>query len=278
MTLQQIWNAFQNAHSHSISPFLPQPNRFDNPFLVNYVVYHHYRSLGWVIKGGIKFCVDYLLYKRGPVFHHAESVSTISHSTANTKQVLNWLIRPDFQSSFVLYMKTLRIKNHHRFICRTRAHSSGRGSVLSIVSTLKYKKWFCFPLPHPKAHINTLFDIKDTHPRICDDTCSISSLARCIIIPRLLGALLGTRSCIETVHTCSNARLIGPRIYIDKSSYNITRLQLQISGHIIVEWQHTFWQTGKSGLLDSGCFGGPPLLFSGKPMIPTILRLSHLPP
>ncbi|KIJ20828.1 hypothetical protein PAXINDRAFT_66761 [Paxillus involutus ATCC 200175] len=45
---------------------------FDNPFLVNYVVYHHYRSLGWVVKSGIKFCVDYLLYKRGPIFAHAE--------------------------------------------------------------------------------------------------------------------------------------------------------------------------------------------------------------
>jgi len=47
-------------------------DRFDNPFLVNYVVYHRYRSLGWTVKGGIKFCVDLLLYKRGPVFHHAE--------------------------------------------------------------------------------------------------------------------------------------------------------------------------------------------------------------
>jgi len=46
--------------------------RPDNPFFVNYVAYHHYRSLGWVVGGGIKFCVDYLLYKRGPVFHHAE--------------------------------------------------------------------------------------------------------------------------------------------------------------------------------------------------------------
>ncbi|KAF3920973.1 hypothetical protein ABW20_dc0101732 [Dactylellina cionopaga] len=44
----------------------------DNPFLINYVVYHHFRSLGWVVKSGVKFSVDYLLYKRGPVFSHAE--------------------------------------------------------------------------------------------------------------------------------------------------------------------------------------------------------------
>ncbi|KAH9852043.1 hypothetical protein C2E23DRAFT_731443 [Lenzites betulinus] len=71
LTLQQIWRAFQDVHC--IPPSLPiYANRFDNPFLVNYAAYHYYRALGWVVKGGIKFCVDYLLYKRGPVFHHAE--------------------------------------------------------------------------------------------------------------------------------------------------------------------------------------------------------------
>lgn len=41
-------------------------------FLTNYTVYHHYRSLGWTIRSGIKFGVDYLLYYRGPAFSHAE--------------------------------------------------------------------------------------------------------------------------------------------------------------------------------------------------------------
>lgn len=73
MTLQQIWTTFQNTHLYLPSTVSsPLPDRFDNPFLINYIVYHYYRSLGWVIKGGIKFCVDFLLYKRGPVFHHAE--------------------------------------------------------------------------------------------------------------------------------------------------------------------------------------------------------------
>ncbi|KAI0005772.1 hypothetical protein F4779DRAFT_597437 [Xylariaceae sp. FL0662B] len=44
----------------------------DDPFLVHYVVYHHFRSLGWVVRPGIKFGVDWLLYNRGPVFAHAE--------------------------------------------------------------------------------------------------------------------------------------------------------------------------------------------------------------
>ncbi|KAK7687950.1 hypothetical protein QCA50_009169 [Cerrena zonata] len=72
MTLQTIWSSFQRIHLTIPSEDGNLLKRFDNPFLVHYAVYHHFRSLGWVVKGGIKFCVDYLLYKRGPVFHHAE--------------------------------------------------------------------------------------------------------------------------------------------------------------------------------------------------------------
>lgn len=57
------------------SYFPPAPMsalRPDDPFLVNYVAFHHFRSLGWVIRPGNKFAVDYLLYKGGPVFSHAE--------------------------------------------------------------------------------------------------------------------------------------------------------------------------------------------------------------
>jgi tRNA-splicing endonuclease subunit Sen2 len=45
--------------------------RPDDPFLVSYVAYHHFRSLGWVVKPGIKFAADWLLYRRGPVFSHS---------------------------------------------------------------------------------------------------------------------------------------------------------------------------------------------------------------
>ncbi|KAJ5099571.1 putative tRNA-splicing endonuclease subunit sen2 [Penicillium argentinense] len=44
----------------------------DDPFMLSYVVYHHFRSLGWVVRSGVKFGTDYLLYNRGPVFSHAE--------------------------------------------------------------------------------------------------------------------------------------------------------------------------------------------------------------
>ena len=44
----------------------------DDPFLIHYAVYHHFRSMGWVPRHGIKFSVDWMLYQRGPVFDHAE--------------------------------------------------------------------------------------------------------------------------------------------------------------------------------------------------------------
>jgi tRNA-splicing endonuclease subunit Sen2 len=54
----------------------------DDPFMLSYAVYHHYRSLGWVVRSGVKFSTDYLLYNRGPAFSHAEFAVIIipSHS------------------------------------------------------------------------------------------------------------------------------------------------------------------------------------------------------
>ncbi|OIW22484.1 hypothetical protein CONLIGDRAFT_587369 [Coniochaeta ligniaria NRRL 30616] len=57
--------------SHSYFPPRQELQPSD-PFLVHYAVYHHFRSLGWVPRHGIKFGVDWMLYTRGPVFDHAE--------------------------------------------------------------------------------------------------------------------------------------------------------------------------------------------------------------
>lgn len=59
----------QNSYFPPLAPSDLQP---DDPFLLSYIAYHHFRSLGWVVRAGIKFAVDWLLYLRGPVFSHAE--------------------------------------------------------------------------------------------------------------------------------------------------------------------------------------------------------------
>lgn len=63
---------FQRGREYSYYP--PQRTNLgpDDPFLINYAVYHHFRSLGWVTRPGIKFGCDWLLYHRGPAFSHAE--------------------------------------------------------------------------------------------------------------------------------------------------------------------------------------------------------------
>lgn len=43
-------------------------------FIQKYVVYHYYRSKGWVVKPGLKYGGDFLLYKEGPPFYHASYI------------------------------------------------------------------------------------------------------------------------------------------------------------------------------------------------------------
>lgn len=70
ITNQDLFSLFRKS---SYFPPLANPSLSpDDPFMINYVVFHHFRSLGWVVRSGIKFSVDYLLYVRGPVFTHAE--------------------------------------------------------------------------------------------------------------------------------------------------------------------------------------------------------------
>ncbi|XP_076031291.1 tRNA-splicing endonuclease subunit Sen2-like isoform X2 [Oratosquilla oratoria] len=57
MNIDQMWTTFCN--DSDVFPF-------------HYVVYHRYRSEGWIVKPGVKFGVDWLLYPVGPPFYHAQ--------------------------------------------------------------------------------------------------------------------------------------------------------------------------------------------------------------
>ena len=84
LTIQQAYTLFLQP-SLSLASSIPTapsiPIRPDNPFLISYLIYHHYRSLGWVVRSGVKFCTDWVLYKgadgktgrgAGPPGGHAE--------------------------------------------------------------------------------------------------------------------------------------------------------------------------------------------------------------
>ncbi|KAF7395612.1 hypothetical protein HZH68_009662 [Vespula germanica] len=49
----------------------------DTNFVQKYVVYHYFRSKGWVVKPGLKYGGDFLLYKEGPPFYHASYIVII---------------------------------------------------------------------------------------------------------------------------------------------------------------------------------------------------------
>ncbi|XP_063972713.1 tRNA-splicing endonuclease subunit Sen2 [Diachasmimorpha longicaudata] len=49
-------------------------NQQDEDFFSKYVVYHYFRSKGWVVKPGLKCSGDFVLYKKGPHFYHASYV------------------------------------------------------------------------------------------------------------------------------------------------------------------------------------------------------------
>ncbi|KAF2143770.1 uncharacterized protein K452DRAFT_161974 [Aplosporella prunicola CBS 121167] len=67
------------CRTHSYFPPLnpTAPLRPDDPFLLKYAAYQHFRSRGWVARDGVKFAVDLMLYNRGPVFSHAEFAAVV---------------------------------------------------------------------------------------------------------------------------------------------------------------------------------------------------------
>lgn len=74
-----LFNLFRSS-----AKFETSPAGMDDQFILNYVVYHHFRSLGWVVRPGVKFSCDYLLYNRGPVFSHAEFAILIMPSYSHS--------------------------------------------------------------------------------------------------------------------------------------------------------------------------------------------------
>ncbi|KAI8454422.1 hypothetical protein BY996DRAFT_2233159 [Phakopsora pachyrhizi] len=76
LSILEMWELFCRSSvraSRDASSMKDERIRSDNPFIISYVAYHHFRSLGWVVRSGVKFCSDWVLYgSKGPVGGHAE--------------------------------------------------------------------------------------------------------------------------------------------------------------------------------------------------------------
>ncbi|KAF9353077.1 tRNA splicing endonuclease subunit sen2 [Mortierella sp. AD094] len=79
MSIQSCWLRFAEVSALQQPKFvshLTPSSAFEisasNPFIVRYVVYHYYRSQGWIVKDGLKYGTDFLLYQKGLVFGHSQ--------------------------------------------------------------------------------------------------------------------------------------------------------------------------------------------------------------
>lgn len=62
LSIEECWTLFKSV---------------DKKFIHRYVVYHYFRSKGYVVKPGIKFGGDFLLYEEGPSVSHADFIVII---------------------------------------------------------------------------------------------------------------------------------------------------------------------------------------------------------
>lgn len=76
----------ENGVKLSIDELWEKFNKSQSNFFERYVIYHYYRTKGWIVKSGIKYGGDYLLYKEGPLYSHASYLIKIF----NPKQVFTW--------------------------------------------------------------------------------------------------------------------------------------------------------------------------------------------
>ena len=62
----------------------------NNRFIYDYVTYHHFRSKGWCVRSGVKFGTDFILYRRGPPFSHAEFAIMVMPVTEKQEKQWYW--------------------------------------------------------------------------------------------------------------------------------------------------------------------------------------------
>ncbi|XP_071447517.1 uncharacterized protein Tsen2 [Hetaerina americana] len=82
MSILELWNAFRSSRASIPSSTVP--------FEISYAVYHHFRSKRWVVKPGIRFGGDFLLYKDGPPFYHASYLVVIDSFDADGESKFDW--------------------------------------------------------------------------------------------------------------------------------------------------------------------------------------------
>lgn len=56
-------------------------------FMINYRVYEHFRDLNYVVRPGLKFGGDFVIYEKGPGFDHSKWVVQVGEDNINVKAI-----------------------------------------------------------------------------------------------------------------------------------------------------------------------------------------------
>ncbi|XP_055296060.1 tRNA-splicing endonuclease subunit Sen2 [Sitodiplosis mosellana] len=84
---------FDQTHTFTTEEAVEKFCNMNPKFIERYIVYHFYRSKSWVVRSGLKFGGDFLLYYKGPSYYHASYVVLVSDSKDETNKL-------DMQSNY----------------------------------------------------------------------------------------------------------------------------------------------------------------------------------
>lgn len=112
-------------------------------FIIQYVSYHHYRSHGWCVRSGIKFGSDYLLYKRGPPFQHAEFCIMVMDPTVSRDytwySTISRVCGVARKTMILCYVEPLVNRDQLQRLWHDRKYTELFGSFQ--ISEVIYKRW-----------------------------------------------------------------------------------------------------------------------------------------
>jgi len=124
MTIDECWQLFCTT----------------NPkFIYYYAAYHYYRGSGWCVKSGLKYGTDYVLYRKGPTYFHAEH-AVIIETASEFYKIETEILRP---VSWITLLNQNRVSEQVSkglIICYVLYDNNSQTDLLSSPTCLQYFK------------------------------------------------------------------------------------------------------------------------------------------
>lgn len=99
---KELWQLFKRAYSQGD----------ENSFLLKYAAYFYFRSKGWVVKNGLKYGCDFVLYKDGPSYNHSLFCVTVLRVSFDGE--VQTKLPPQYMNGIVRISKSVQ---KHPLIC-----------------------------------------------------------------------------------------------------------------------------------------------------------------